>query len=149
MLAVDVLLTLLPDPGEGGGLAEAVDDGDGGGDVFGGVGGGGPTSSCPEIRLGRLLNFSEDLLAILAEADETAGGFSTKGLLTSSGSSSSCDSISSSSSSSSFASSLALAAACLLLANLDAGDMKLVPKFLMPGKVALRFARPPLPVDLP
>ena len=34
-------------------------------------------------------------------------------------------------------------------ANLDAGLMKLVPKFLMPGKVALRFARPPLPVVRP
>jgi hypothetical protein len=44
-----------------------------------------------------------------------------------------------------FTNALALALAALLLANREAGDMKLVPRFLIPGKVALRLARPPFP----
>ena len=50
--AVEVLLTGVV--GEGGGRAlVARQDGDGGGDRFGGVGG---TSSCPDTRLGLLDN---------------------------------------------------------------------------------------------
>lgn len=61
ILAVEVLLILPPDPGEGGGRADVDVEGDGGGDVLGGVGGGGPTSSCPEIRLGRLLSLKKNI----------------------------------------------------------------------------------------